>query len=175
MLTDTAIATSHLKLHPDSDNVTRRVDLTLNNIPTLGVAAVQAYSLENRLVSIPSDIKRMRIHWPGPANSLASLSLIDVLNGEFSPGYLQNKIALVGYDSTANNAQIRTPFDDQIPVVSDYMHATIIHNLLQRNWLRSPPISSVILLLLIGGCHLERTALSTPCLGQSRDDLWAKC
>ena len=154
ILAKAAIATGHLELHPDSDNVTRWVDLTLNNIPTLGVAAIQAYSLEDRLVSIPSGIERMRIHWPGPAKDLATLSLIDVLNRQIPPGYLQDKIAIIGYDSTADRAQLRTPFDDQTPVADDYMYAAIAHNLLQQNWLRSPPVSSLILLLLLGGAAL---------------------
>ncbi|MGB3767481.1 MAG: CHASE2 domain-containing protein [Phormidesmis sp.] len=161
-LADTAIATGHLRLQSDLDNITRWVDLTLDNIPTLGVAAVQAYSLEDRLVSIPSDMGRMRIHWPGPTQELPLFSFIDVLSGQVSPDYLQDKIAIVGYDLAADPAGLRTPFDDQTPVMSSYLHAAVVHDLLQQSWLRSPPTASVLLSLLIGGAALSGLLYQRP-------------
>ena len=165
VLADSAIATGHLRLQPDSDGITRWVDLTLGDesIPALGVAAIQAYSLENRLVSLPADTNKMRLHWPGLTENLASLSLIDVLNGQIAPGSLQDKIAIVGYSATAGYTQLlRTPFDEQLPVLGDYIHAAVIHNLLQQSWLRTPPRSSIILSLLLGGTMLSGLLYQRP-------------
>ena len=164
-LADSAIATGHLRLRPDSDGITRWVDLTLGDtpIPALGVAAIQAYSLENKLVSIPPDTDWMRLHWPGFTIELKSLSLIDVLNGELSDVDLQDKIAIVGYSPTAGYTQLlRTPFDEQVPVLGDYIHAVVIHDLLQQSWLRAPPKGSIILSLLLGGAALSGSLYQRP-------------
>lgn len=157
ILAQTAIAMGHLRLESDPDGMTRWVDITLGKekVPALGIAAVQAYSLEDELVSIPSDMERLQINWPGPATSLAALSLIDVLNGEVPLGFLAGKVAIVGHGAAPGKTELHTPFDRQTPVVGGYMHAAVIHNLLQQNWLRSPADSSVILLLLLGGAALS--------------------
>ena len=163
VLAKRVIATGHLRSQPDSDGITRWVSLTLGNVPTLGVAAIQAYSLENRLIGIPPGMSKMRLHWPGPAKDLAALSLIDVLEGNFPAGYLRGKIAIVGYVTTASDMQLlRTPFDDQVPVLADYLHAVVVHDLLQQSWLRSPPRSGIMLSLLFGGAMLSGLLYQRP-------------
>lgn len=163
VLAESAIATGHLRLRPDSDGITRWIDLTLGDIPALGVAAIQAYSLENRLVGIPPGMTQMRLHWPGFAKGLNSISFIDVLDGQFEPGYLQDKIVVVGYEATAGAMPLlRTPFDEQTPVLGDYIHAAVIHDLLQQSWLRAPNKNSIILSLLISGAALSSLLYQRP-------------
>ena len=151
ILKNTAISTGHLRLQTDPDGFTRWVNITLSDIPALGIATAQAYSLEDKLVAIPPDTEKLRINWPGPATSLAALSLVDVLNGDVPDGYLEDKVVIVGYGAETGRAQLRTPFDNRMPVVGGYMHAAVVHNLLQQNWLRTPSDGSIILLMLMSG------------------------
>ena len=152
ILASTAIDTGHLRLQTDPDGFTRWVNVTLSDIPALGIATAQAYSLEDKLVAIPPDTAELRINWPGPATSLAAFSLIDVLSGDVVPeGYLEGKIVIVGYGAETGRAQLRTPFDNRAPVVGGYMHAAVVHNLLQQNWLHVPASGSIIFLMLMGG------------------------
>ncbi|MGB7249565.1 MAG: CHASE2 domain-containing protein [Phormidesmis sp.] len=150
VLAETAIAVGHLGLQASPDAITRWVDITVENIPTLGVAAIQAYGLSAELVSIPSELKRLYINWPGPAQDLTRLSLIDVLNGQFSPGALTGKIVVVGYGATTGQGQLRTPFDYQVPIPGGYMHAAVIDNLLRQSWLRLVPSKAVAVGVLLG-------------------------
>ena len=156
VLAETAIATGHLRLQTDADGATRWIDVTLGEarIPALGIAAAQVFGLEEGLVSLPSEMSQMRINWPGLAAELPALSFVDVLRGTFPADSLQGKIAIVGYGATAGKAQLRTPFDSKDPVVGGYMHAAVVHNLLQQNWLRLPADGSVVLMLLLGGAAL---------------------
>ncbi len=141
----------HLQFEPDVDSITRRVPMTWHDMPTLGVAAIQAYSLQKELVSIPSELRELRLNWPGPAHQLATLSLVDVLNGQYPPGYLKDKIVLVSYGATAGQTELRTPFDQQDSIPGGYLHAAVINTLLQQNWLHSVSTSTVIGLVLLGG------------------------
>ncbi len=149
-----AIATGHLRVKIDPDGLTRWEEITVENVPALGIAAIQVYSLEKELVSIPTSLSELQINWPGPASELTTLSLIDVLNGEFPPGSLQGKIIVVGYGATTGRAHLRTPFDSRAPVPGGYLHAAVIDNLLGQRWLRSVPEKAVSLALLVGGSLL---------------------
>lgn len=150
VLLETALATGHLRLHAEPDAITRWVDVTVEELPALGIAAIQAYSLNKELLSIPTDVRQIRINWPAPARDLAAFSLVDVLNGNVPPGYLKDKIVVVN-GATTGEGHLRTPFDRQTPVSGGYMHAAMIDNLLNQNWLRSVPENTVIVALLSFG------------------------
>ncbi|MEL6606142.1 MAG: CHASE2 domain-containing protein [Cyanobacteria bacterium J06614_10] len=151
VLSETAIAVGHMRLQADRDGFTRMVEVTYNELPALGVAAAQAYSLEDELVTIPSDLSKLRLNWPGPINSLSTLSLVDVLRGKVKAKALEGKIVFVGYGATSGFAPMRTPFDYRWPVPGGYMHAAVVDNLLNQNWLRATPYSAAMGALLIGG------------------------
>jgi signal transduction histidine kinase/CheY-like chemotaxis protein len=151
VLAETAITLGHLRLPVDPDGVTRHVEITWQGVPALGVAAIQAYGLEKEIIPIPTDLSALQINWPGPAADLTTLSLIDVLEGRFPSGFLKEKIVIVGYGATTGRAQLRTPFDNRAPIPGGYMHAAVIDNLLNQNWLRSVPEDTGALVLLIAG------------------------
>ncbi len=151
VLAETAIAVGHLQFQPDSDGITRRVPITWQGIPTLGVATIQAYSLQKELISIPTELRELRINWPGPAGHLTTLSMIDVLQGHYPPGYFRDKIVVVSYGATAGQTELRTPFDQQDSIPGGYLHAAVIDTLLHQNWLRSVSMSTVMGLVLLGG------------------------
>lgn len=151
LLADMAIATGHMRLPIDTDGYTRFAEITYKDFPALGVAAIQAYSLEDELVSIPTDLQQLRINWPGPVKSLNTVSLIDVLSDNLPPSTLAGKIVIVSYGATSGLSPMRTPFDNRWPVPGGYMHAAVIDNLLNQNWLRSISQTTILLGLLIGG------------------------
>ncbi len=151
VLSRAAIATGHMRLQTDPDGITRTIEVTWQNLSALGVAAVQAYGLDNELVGIPAAKETLKINWPGAANDLTTLSLIDVLSGQFPPDYFKDKIVIVSYGATTGRAQLRTPFDYQVPVQGGYMQAAAVDNLLGQNWLRSVSKNTVVLILLLAG------------------------
>lgn len=151
MLSRAAIATGHMRLQTDPDGMTRTVEVTWQNLSALGVAAVQAYGLNNELVNIPAAKETLQINWPGAAHGLTTLSLIDVLSGQFPLDYFKDKIVIVSYGATTGRAQLRTPFDYQVPVQGGYMQAAVVDNLLGQSWLRPVSGNIVALLLLLAG------------------------
>lgn len=151
VLADTAIAVGHVQVQPDSDGIARRIDLTRQGVPALGVATVQAYGLQKELVSIPTDLSELRINWPRSAYDLPTLSLIDVLKGQYPQGFLTNKIVIVSYGATTGQIELRTPFDPKDSIPGGYLHAAVIDTLLKQNWLRSVSENALIAFVLFGG------------------------
>lgn len=151
VLADSAIAIGHVQVQLDADGIARRVALTWRGIPALGVATVQAYSLQKELVSIPTNLSELQINWPGSAYDLTTLSLIDTLNGKYPQGFFTDKIVVVSYDATAGQVELRTPFDQQDFIPGGYLHAAVIDTLLKQNWLRSVSESTLIALVLLCG------------------------
>ncbi|MEO0769287.1 MAG: CHASE2 domain-containing protein [Cyanobacteria bacterium J06649_4] len=149
VLSETAIAVGHMRLYPERDGFTRSVEVTYGGFPALGVAAIQAYSLEDELVMIPSDVSQLRINWPGSVKTLQTLSLVDVLEGNIPAGSLKGKIAIIGYGATSGFAPMRTPFDWNWPVPGGYMHAAVVDNLLNNSWLRPLSESNLMMLSLL--------------------------
>jgi len=154
-LSAAAIATGHIRLPVDLDGFTRTAELIYKELPALGVAAIQAYSLDQALVSIPTDTSQIQINWPASVTELSSFSLIDVINGDTPPDIFKDKIVIVSYGATSGLAPMRTPFDNRWPVPGGYLHAAVVDNLLNQNWLRALPQPSVALALLIVGPGLS--------------------
>ena len=150
-LSETALATGHMRLQLDADGYTRFAEVTYNGFPALGVAAIQAYSLENELVTIPADLSNLQLNWPGSVADLPNISLVDVINKQMPEGTFDGKIVLVGYGATSGLSSMRTPFDHRWPVPGGYLHAAVIDNLLNQNWLRPLADTTIILSLLAAG------------------------
>ena len=151
VLSENAIAIGHMRLPVDLDGFTRSVELVYRGVPVLGVAAIQAYSLEDELISIPTDMEQLRLNWPSSVTNLNTMSLIDVLNGATPSDGFEDKIIVVGYGATAGPSTMRTPFDNRWPVPGGYMHAAVIDNLLNQSWLQSVPEPPFKLVLLLSG------------------------
>ncbi|MEM6598201.1 MAG: CHASE2 domain-containing protein [Cyanobacteria bacterium P01_C01_bin.69] len=150
-LKEAAIALGHMRLQLDPEGYAREAEITYQGFPTLGAAAIQAYGLEDELVTIPTDLSQLRLNWPSAVNNLPNISLIDVINDEVPAGTFENKIVVVGYGATSGLSVMRTPFNYRWPIHSGYIHAAVIDNLLQQNWLRSFSKTVIILSLLGSG------------------------
>ncbi|XGV98712.1 MAG: CHASE2 domain-containing protein [Leptolyngbya sp. BL-A-14] len=131
-----AIATGHVLKREDADGLVRQVDLQIHGQPALAVAAVQALSLVQTPVALPNLDHPFWINWVSPVSQLHSYSFVDVIQGKIPAQVFRNKIVLVGV-TAAGLDPLSTPFNRNPPTTSVYLHATVIHNLLQQNGMRS--------------------------------------
>ncbi|MEM6448772.1 MAG: response regulator [Cyanobacteria bacterium P01_D01_bin.105] len=176
VLANTALAIGHLQLAGARvDGQARRVYVTYEGMPALGVATTQAYSLNQVPLSVPSEQNYLTINWPASGRNLTTLSLVDVLRGNFPAGFFKSKIVIVSYGASVGPVEIETPFDQRSPasfadsqiangpsvveprsyqkgrVQSGYLHAAVIHNLLQQSWLRQVPEQLLAVCVLLAG------------------------
>ena len=151
-LQQVAIAAGHILKPQDTDGVTRSVPLQVDGIPSLGLAAVQAYSLVHSPVLLPNLDQPLGINWVGRSQHLKQYSFADVVDGKVAPDAFRNKLVLVGVTATGIDSMV-SPFDRDPPASGVYLQATLIHNLLKRNALQF--LSGYWLLLLLAGPGLS--------------------
>ncbi|EKQ70516.1 putative transmembrane sensor domain protein [Leptolyngbyaceae cyanobacterium JSC-12] len=149
-LQTSAIATGHILRTEDSDGITRSIPTSARNVPTLGVATVQAYSLVREKIPIDYLGDRLWINWVSPVRNIPQYSFVDVIRGKFPAQAFRNKIVLVGVTARAIDPLI-TPYDRNPPASGVHLHATVINNLLQHNSLWLCPRIWLPFLLLVGG------------------------
>jgi signal transduction histidine kinase/CheY-like chemotaxis protein len=134
-LTTAAIATGHVLTRLDTDGLVRQMDLQIEEQPALAVTVAQVYSLVIHPVSLPNLDQSLWINWVSPAAKLPAYSFVDVIQGKVPAQVFHNKIVLVGVTAVGLDVLV-TPFDQNPPTSSVYLHATILNNLLQQTPLR---------------------------------------
>lgn len=151
VLENEAIALGHLRKQVDTDGLTRRVELTAQDIPTLGLATVQAYNLVQGAIPLPPEnTSTLWINWRGPTHQSPSYSYADVVEGRIPTEALRDKIVLVGVTASGID-EFLTPFDQNPPSSGLLLHANVVNNILQHNGLRRLSGSGAFLNLLVGG------------------------
>jgi adenylate cyclase len=90
---------------------------------------------------------RLFIDYLGPGGIIPTYSAAAVLNGTLPEGALKDKIVLVGATAVGIYDLRVTPFSGNYPGVE--VQATIMDNLLQGNFIRTPPSGLVITLLIL--------------------------
>ncbi len=90
---------------------------------------------------------RFYIKYLGPSGSFPTYSAAALLEGKLSPEALKDKIVLVGATAVGIYDMRTTPFSGVFPGVE--IQATIIDNILRRNFLRTAPYSPIPDLLII--------------------------
>ena len=95
---------------------------------------------------------RFFINYSGNAGSFPTYSAAAVLEGKLPPGALKDKIVLVGATAVGIYDMRITPFSGVFPGVE--IQATMIDNILRRNFLHSVPYSPIPELLIILGLGL---------------------
>jgi adenylate cyclase len=90
---------------------------------------------------------RFYINYLGPAGSFPTYSAAAVMEGKLPPGALKDKVVLVGATAVGIYDMRITPFSGVFPGVE--IQATIIDNILRRNFLRPAPYSPIPELLII--------------------------
>jgi len=153
-LREAAIAQGQIQIQQDPDGMVRQVPAYVREIPTLGIATTQAYGLVRQEIPIPQRPRPLWLNWVGSARSLPQYSFAHVLEGKVPAIAFQDKIVLVGVTATGLDPLI-TPFDRNPPGSSILLHATVIQNLLQQNFLTRLPPAWIGFLLLLGGPGLS--------------------
>src|SRR5579883_2505210 len=90
LLQKAAIATGQILNAPDSDGITRRIKLQYQDVFTLGLAAVEAYTLVRAPIPRPNVNQPLWINWPGSARSLPQYSFADVVRGTIPANALKD-------------------------------------------------------------------------------------
>ena len=92
------------------------------------------------------------INYYGPRLTFTHLSASDVIDGTVKPEQLKNKIVLVGATAIALPDLHSTPYGPLYPGVE--VHATIIENILNQDFLKLPPWTRLLSLMAILGAGL---------------------
>lgn len=163
---------------PDPDGIIRHAPLIIEHqgqyYPNLALAAyLQAYPAKQLILWLKRNEQagqeppalqigdnlvvpltgkgQMTVHFRGPRQTFPYFSAADILAGRVQPDALKGKIAFIG-TSAAGLKDIRaTPMDQVYPGVE--VHATVLDNLLQKDFLREPEILEdfeVTLVLFMG-------------------------
>ncbi len=177
----------------DDDGVARRIPLLfmLNNglIPQLSIAAysvgknLNGRELNNFICSVPTDRNGYYLlNWYGKGGpdgvfkyySISSLivSAVQLKQGaapEISPSVFKDKYVIVGGSAVGLMDFVSTPFTAYEPFPGAEIHATILSNLLKRDYLRelSPSTSWVIIMalsLLVTGVFVNARRVSVTTL-----------
>jgi len=168
-LTGAAAASGYLNLGPDGDGVLRRAPLVMayrnGTVPSLAAAAVHVlvghgplrigethgYPLTLELGGLPTvplddhGTVALRFREEG---AFPRVSALDVLDSRPTAAVLANRLVFVGSDVSD---AVATPVTGEHPRLN--LHATAADNLLQRDFISSPPYArlvTVILTLLLG-------------------------
>jgi adenylate cyclase len=105
-----------------------------------------AYTLGDTL--IPTDnAGRMLINYYGPAKTIAFHSFVDLLDGVTEPGAFEGKLVLIGAAASGLGDVWITPFDQALPGVEK--HATVLSNILQREFIRRNTGTRLATLLVV--------------------------
>lgn len=129
-----ALAIGHIYQLRDSDGAMRTVLPQANGETALGIVAVQAFSLTQAPVPLPSNDRPLWLNWPTSVRQLKTVAIADVLVGQIDPDIFRQKIVLVGVTATGVDAQT-TPYDTERPASGLHVHATLIDNLLDQRLL----------------------------------------
>jgi signal transduction histidine kinase/CHASE2 domain-containing sensor protein len=149
-----AIALGHVLKHPDVDGITRNIIPEVKKIPSLGVAAVQAYSLVQEPVSLPDPQHPLWLNWLSSVRQAPQYSLATVLADQVPAEVFRDKIVVVGYTAAGLDPLV-TPFDQNPPATGVLLNATVISNLLQEKVLTLLHPAWKVVILLLGGPGLS--------------------
>lgn len=181
-LEQASVNIGHANLSPDPDGTVRRLPLVITNsngqtYPAFSLAVLQAlfaepppqeYSRQDGVLhlldrDIPVDTRyRFRINFTSEDQSRPYISYRDVINGDFDPLAVENKIVLIGMTATGELDKWTVPISaDKTSGV--FVHAAAIDNILRHQFLTEVGVGTnlMIMLLLVGitGFTLPRLGL----------------
>jgi len=149
-INNAAMAVGHILKREDADGIVRQIDLQIHDIPTLGVAVLQAYNLTTGTITLLPELNQpITLNWTKRAKDMPQVSFSDVLEGKISTSVFDHKIILVGVTASGIDSLV-TPFDRNPPASGVHLHAMILQNLLQKNMLTVAKSSDVWSLALLG-------------------------
>lgn len=153
----------HVYNLPDSDGISRRHWLYINQFPSLGVAMLKRYNENVRFTiaegnfaqpialspAIPNQSEQFTwLNWLNQTEAISTVSFVDVVRGKVKPETFNNKFVLVGITATGFDP-LQTPLNQKAPTAGVYIHAATIDNLLNQRFLTILP-TPVLWGLLLG-------------------------
>ncbi|MBU1149481.1 MAG: adenylate/guanylate cyclase domain-containing protein, partial [Proteobacteria bacterium] len=180
-LTNVSENSGYFNAFPDSDGVIRWLPLVIqfrdNYYTSLALSLLVQYldwpmvvlnmaeygveSVNLDKLRIPTDESgRLLVNYLGPAMTFPHYAISDVLNGRLTADKFKGKIVLVGATATGIYDMRVTPFSPVYPGVE--IHATVIDNILHRNflihsgWTRFLDICMIVVAGLIMGLAIPR-------------------
>ncbi len=149
-------AVGHANVIPDADGVVRseipviqfqgdyypsfavQLARAFLRVPVESLTLVPGRSLAIGRSSMPvNENGRTLINFNGPAGTFHYYSFFDVLNNKVDPAALKNRIVLIGHMATGIADLNVTPLGHNFPGVE--ITATVIQNILYRNYITRPP------------------------------------
>ena len=171
----------HANILPDRDGTVRRLPLVIRDsngqiYPAFSLAVLHAFFAEplpqeylrqDGLLHLLSrdvpvdDSYGFRLDFAPESASRPYLSYKDVVNGDFDPSVVENKIILIGMTATGELDKWAVPVStDKVPGV--YVHAAAIDNILRQQFLiEVDQAANLMIMLLLMGI----TGISLPRLG----------
>ena len=168
LLQDAFYSSGFFNNTPDPGGMIRRVPLIIrfqeSIYPSLDLEMVRIFSgakrvyIKNSEVGVEKIISgdlvietdrfgRLIINYRGPSHHFTYLSATDILQGHFDKSDLQGKFILVGTSAIGLADLKATPLDDLMPGVE--IHANIIDNLLQKDFIALPDFPEIINISMI--------------------------
>lgn len=144
-----AIATGHILSRPDADGIIRSFAPQIQSVPALSIAVIQAYGFMHRSLPLPPPDQALWLNWVGSTHNIQQYSFVEVMHGRVPAETFADKIVLVGVTAAGIDPLI-TPYSSN-PTSSIYLHATLVQNLLQQNYLKPLNPFWYGLVLLLGG------------------------
>jgi adenylate cyclase len=96
---------------------------------------------------------RILLNYLGPEKTFPYYSVSDILHNQFTKGTFKDKIVIVGATALGLGDTVNTPFSTTAEYPGPEIHATIIDNILKRDFLHKPQwtkIYDVIAILILG-------------------------
>lgn len=149
----------HVLRLEEQDGITRKIPVEISGFPALGLASAQLSAAEDEVIKLRATSQPLWINWSDSVTTLATYQATEVLKGQVPASNLQDKIVLIGA-TVAGFDPMKTPFDVNPPANGIHLHAAVISNLLQDNYLRSLVLGSPfhyrsLLLYCLGGPGLS--------------------
>ncbi|MBD1935311.1 MULTISPECIES: EAL domain-containing protein [Cyanophyceae] len=154
VLRESAIALGHVSNTPDTDGITRKVSPQFGGVPILGITGLRVYALTKESVKLPNMNRPLWVNWPGSMSQMPQYSFASVVQGKVPASVFKGKIVLVGATALGLDP-INTPFDGHPPASGVHLHAAVVNNILQQNYLRIVDERSLLVYLLLGGLVLN--------------------
>lgn len=144
---------AHINAYIDSDGVIRKTWLRLNSpegeIPSLAYKTMElsGYDVSYYLDYHPQ--AEISIRYLAHSYDFETVSFVDVLNGDYFPENMKDRIVLVGFTAIGidNQDSGTTPIENNMSLV--YAHANIVNQMLQDQYISFVQDGTIFFIILI--------------------------
>jgi len=157
----------HVNIFPDPDGKVRQIPLIVQNdgniYPALSIAMLAtlfheklpaSYPIENGKLNIlmrniPVNASYgMRLNYAVVNSKPTYISYGDIIDNNFNPSLVKNKIVLIGMTATGNSDQWPVP-NSAVQIPGVYLHAAAMDTILRTAFLTEMPLNTTLMIMLI--------------------------